>query len=152
MPATINMTAVWWMPRRCLIAMKTESRSILVRVSTSEAYGCLSRLEELAEFMDIVHEVKRIDDAHFVFSYTVRGVPCKGDVQVLLRIPERRIVWRLVSGHSCLGVISLESRSDHSTELTLKISSDLESANLPELIDQYLEGFKGHVEEQTSSG
>jgi hypothetical protein len=71
-------------------------------------------------------------------------------LEIMLRVPERRLAWRTVANshapdHLATGVVSFESSSDQTTRITLKLSSSFGGA-VSRRVDRYLRNFKELVE------
>jgi uncharacterized membrane protein len=71
-------------------------------------------------------------------------------VQIVLRIPERRIAWQAMSDNFPRGVILFEPLSNRTTEITVRLRSSIESATLTQVTRDYLTNFKRVVEEESA--
>src|ERR1700716_1218242 len=69
-------------------------------------------------------------------------------VQIVLRIPERRIAWQAMPDNFPRGVVLFEPLSNRTTEITVRLRSSIESATLAKATRDYLTNFKRVVEEQ----
>jgi uncharacterized membrane protein len=69
-------------------------------------------------------------------------------LQIVLRIPERRIAWQAMVDNFPRGVILFEPLSNQSTEITVRLRSSLEAEKLAKVTREYLTNFKRVVEEE----
>ena len=127
--------------------------SIVVKAPISSVYRRWLRVENFPKFMTAVKAVQKMDATHFFIVTDHNGKRHEGVLEIMLRVPERRVAWRVLAGRSsceqlATGVVSFTSRPDGSTCVTLKISSILNSA-VSRRVDTYLHNFKRLIEEQT---
>ena len=127
--------------------------SIVVRAPIGSVYRRWLRVENFPKFVTAVKEVHKIDATHFFMVVADNGKRHHGLLEIMLRVPERRVAWRVLSGRSscdqlATGVVSFASRSDGSTCVTLKISSTF-NGDVSHRMDTYLHNFKRLIEEQT---
>jgi|SRR5215813_14529455 len=121
-------------------------RSIIVNAPVERAYAQWARIEELPKFVTLLRNVRRIDDTQFSYTWGPNGEERRGVLQVVLQIPARRIAWRALSNELMSGVVSFERRSKADTEVTLKIRSTFDVANLSCRLEEYLGNFKQLIE------
>ena len=69
-------------------------------------------------------------------------------MQIILRVPNRRLAWQAVSDNFRIGVAVFTPRLDGTTEVTIKIRSIVEPVILSGALRQYLTNFKRFVEER----
>lgn len=103
--------------------------------------------------MTAMKEVQKIDARHFFIVVAYNGKRYEALLEIMLRVPERRVAWRVLAGRSssdqlATGVVSFTSRSDGSTCVTLKISS-IVNGDVSSRVNTYLHNFKRLIEEQT---
>ena len=126
--------------------------SILVKAPIGRVYRQWLRFEEFPKFMTAVKEVQKLDANHFFIAIASNGKRHEGVLEIMLRVPERRLAWRVLAGrstsdHLATGVVSFASRSDRSTGVTLKVSSSFGgSRTVSRRVDRYLQNFKRLVE------
>src|ERR1051325_9681898 len=101
-------------------------QSVVVNAPVAEVYERWSHFEDLPKFIEPLRKVQRIDDTHFLFSSIHDGSERQNILHVVLRVPGRRIAWRTLSGSFWLAVVTFEPYSNQATEITLKMSSDVE--------------------------
>jgi uncharacterized membrane protein len=129
-------------------AMDAGCQSLIVNASPAEVYERWSHFEDLPKFIKVVRTAQRIDETHFLFSWIKDGREREDILHVVLRVPGRRIAWRTVSAGFWLAVVTFEPLSIKATEITLKMSSDLDPLSLSQQLDEYLRNFKQLIEEQ----
>lgn len=133
--------------------MNTAQGSIVVKAPIGAVYRRWLRLEDCVQFLTAVKEVERLDANHFFIAATCNGKPTEGVLEIILRVPERRLAWRLVAGksrsdHLASGVASFTSQSDRSTRVALKITYSIVGEDLSDRIQEYLGNFKRVVEDR----
>jgi uncharacterized membrane protein len=132
-------------------AMNAARHFVLVKAPVDRVYERWSRLEDLPKFITPLREVRRIDDAHFSFTWHPDGSDQKGVFHIILQIPSRRIAWRTMSSGFMSGVVSFEPRSQEETEVTLKIRSIFDPPSLSHRVEEYLGNFKRLVESEAGA-
>lgn len=80
-----------------------------------------SRIEDFPSFMEGVCEMKWVDDKRFELVSEHAGSRFVSLCEITLRIPERRLAWRTLSGPDSAGVACFSDRSNGRTEVTLKM-------------------------------
>lgn len=128
--------------------MNAAETSIVVNASVAQVYEQWLRFEDLPKFIKSLGEVQRIDDTHFSFRSFRDGKEQHGVIEVVRQIPERRIAWRTITEEVGLGVVCFEPRSNHTTEITLKLRSIFDPSISGQSADEYLLKFKGLMENQ----
>jgi uncharacterized membrane protein len=133
--------------------MNTAQGSILIKAPIGAVYRRWLRFEDSPQFLSAVKEVEKLDANHFFMAATCNGKPMEGVLEIILRVPERRLAWRLVTGkyrseHLASGVASFTSKSDRSTRVTLKVTYSLVGEDLSDRIQEYLRNFKRLVEDR----
>ena len=128
--------------------MNAAETSIVVNASVAQVYEQWLRFEDLPKFIKSLGEVQRIDDTHFSFRSFRDGKEQHGVIEVVRQILERRIAWRTITEEVGLGVVCFEPRSNHTTEITLKLRSIFDPSISGQSADEYLLKFKGLMENQ----
>jgi hypothetical protein len=129
---------------------QSEIGSIVLNAPVADVYACCSRFEELPRFITSLRDVQKIDETHFSFTSLLDGKEYRTVVQIVLRIPERRIAWQAMTNSFPRGVILFEPLSDRRTEITIKLRSSIEPAKLAQVTRDYLTNFKRVVEEASA--
>jgi uncharacterized membrane protein len=135
------------------LKMSTAQGSILIKAPIGSVYRRWLRFEDSSQFMSAVKEVEKLDANHFFMAVVCNGKRMEGVLEIMLRIPERRLAWRLVTGkshcdHVATGVTSFTSQSDRSTRVSLKVSSSTVGDDLSDRVHEYLRNFKRRVEDR----
>lgn len=131
--------------------MSAAEGSILVKAPIGSVYRQWLRVEDFPKFMTALKEVQKADANRFFIAVSHNRQRYEGVLEIMLRVPERRVAWRVLAGrsssdHLAAGVVSFASRSDRSTCVTLKISSSFDGA-VSRRVDRYLQNFKQLIEE-----
>jgi uncharacterized membrane protein len=127
-------------------AAYSEIKSIILDAPIGDVYACCCRVEESPRFIKSLRDVQKIDDTHFLLNYTIDNEPRRTVLQIILRVPERRLAWQAISLHFPRGVILFEALSDERTEITIRLCSNIESGTLGRITRDYLSSFKRFVE------
>jgi uncharacterized membrane protein len=120
---------------------------IVLNAPVADVYAYCSRFEELPRFITSVRDVQKIDEAHFSFVSLLDGEERTTVLQIVLRVPERRIAWQAIPDHFPRGVILFEPLSDLTTQITVRLRTSIEPAKLAKVARDYLTNFKRVVEE-----
>jgi uncharacterized membrane protein len=132
--------------------MNAAQGSIVVNAPIDSIYRQWLRLEHLPKLISAVKEVKQLDANHFLVAVSHKGQRHNGVLEIMLRVPERRLVWRVrarnsSSDHFATGVVFFTFRSDRSTGVSVRISSSFNGA-LSRRVNSYLRNFKRLIEKQ----
>ena len=136
------------------LKMSAAEGSILVKAPIGNVYRQWLRFEDFPKFMTAVKEVQKLDANHFFIAIAYDGKRHEGVLEIMLRVPERRLAWRVLAGrspcdHLATGVVSFTSRSDPSTCVTLKVSSSFGGTRaVSRRVVRYLQNFKRLIEER----
>jgi len=132
-------------------AINAAQQFTVVKAPIARVYEQWSRIEELPKFITPLRQVRRIDDAHFSYTWHPNGQEQQGIFHIVLQIPGRRIAWRTLSNGFVSGVVSFEPRSEQETEVTLKIRSIFDPPSLSRRVEEYLGNFKRLVESKETA-
>jgi uncharacterized membrane protein len=124
----------------------SEIESIILDVPIRDVYACCCRVEESPRFIKSLRDVQKIDDTHFLLTYLIDNEPRRTVLQIILRVPERRLAWQATSLHFPRGAILFEPLSDRRTEITIRLCSNIEPGTLGRITRDYLISFKRFVE------
>jgi uncharacterized membrane protein len=130
--------------------MDAAEGSIVVKAPVADVYERWLAFEDYPKFITVIKRVRKLDANHFVASLAFNGKPYEAMLEMMLRIPERRLAWRTIADHRApdhlaAGVVSFSSLSDQSTCITLKLTSSFGGA-VTNRIDRYLHNFKRLIE------
>jgi uncharacterized membrane protein len=125
--------------------------SIVVKAPVADVYERWLAFEDYPKFLTVIKRVRKLDANHFVASLGFNGKQYETTLEMMLRIPERRLAWRTLADrsapdHLAAGVVSFASLSDQSTCVTLKLTSSFGGA-VSNRVDRYLHNFKCLMEE-----
>jgi uncharacterized membrane protein len=132
------------------LEMDAAEGSIVVKVPVVAVYQRWLAFEDYPKFITAIKRVRRLDQNHFSASLAFNGKQHEATLEMMLRVPERRIAWRTLADHHApdhfaAGVVSFASLFDQSTCVTLKLTSSFGGA-VSYRIDKYLHNFKKLVE------
>jgi uncharacterized membrane protein len=124
--------------------------SIVVKAPVANVYERWLAFEDYPKFITVIKRVRKLDENHFSALLTFNGKPHETTLEMMLRVPERRMAWRTIADHRApdhfaAGVVSFASLSDQSTCITLKLASSFGGA-VSSRVDKYLHNFKRLVE------
>ena len=126
--------------------MNPDSQSIVVNAPAAEVYRRLLRLEELPQFITSITKIDTINHTRFSCTSIINGEEVKGDVLIMMRVPDRRIAWQAVSDHFRVGVVFLDPLLSDATRVSVKVRSIIEPVILTGVLRHYLRNFKVYVE------
>jgi uncharacterized membrane protein len=126
--------------------------SIAVKAPIAAVYKRWLAFEDYPKFITAIKRVRKLDTNHFVASLGFNGKQYDTKLEVMLRVPERRLAWRTLADHQApdhfaAGVVSFASLSDQSTCVTLKLASSFGGA-VSNRVDRYLHNFKRLIEKR----
>ena len=133
-------------PAPRFLDVNADSQSITVNAPVAEVYRRCLRFEDFPPFITSITKIDRIDDRHFSFTSIINGEEVKSDVQIIMRVPDRRIAWQAVSDHFRIGVVSFDPLLCGATKVTVKVRSIIEPVVLTGALRRYLTNFKLYVE------
>jgi uncharacterized membrane protein len=127
--------------------------SIVVNAPVAEVYERWLVFEDYPKFITVIKEVRKLDENHFSALLTFNGKRHETVLEMMLRVPERRMAWRTIADqrapdHFAAGVVSFTALSDQSTALTLKLASSFGGA-VSNRVDKYLHNFKRLIEKSS---
>ena len=125
--------------------MNAARKSIVVKAPIAKVYKRWLRGEDFPKFITAIKTSRRLDANHFVVLEQLNGEQHESVLEFVLRIPERRLVWRSLSGQLAAGVVTFTPRANGTTTVTLTMMSTYGGA-VSERIGFYLRNFKTLVE------
>jgi uncharacterized membrane protein len=131
--------------------MATAEGAIVVEAPLAAVYKGWLAFEDYPKFITAIKRVQKLDKNHFVASLASNGKQYEATLEIMLRIPERRLAWRTIFNnhahdHLAGGVVSFASLSDHGTRVTLKLTSSF--GGVSNRVDKYLRNFKRLIEKR----
>jgi uncharacterized membrane protein len=134
------------------VTINAAQKAIVVKAAIDRVYEQWSRIEDMPRFITLLRNVRKIDEAHFSYTWCPNGEDRQGIFHIVLQIPGRRIAWRTISNGFMSGVVSFEPHSDQETEVTLKLRSIFDPPGLSRRVEEYLHNFKRLVENEDAAG
>ena len=130
--------------------MNAAKGSIVIKASVVDVYQRWLAFEDYPKFITAIKRVRKLDANHFVALFAFNGKQYEATLEIMLRVPERRLAWRTIfnshaQDHLAAGVVSFASLSDHATRVSLKLTSSFGGA-VSSRVDKYLRNFKSLVE------
>lgn len=130
--------------------MDTAEGSIVVSAPVTDVYERWLAFEEYPKFIGVIKRVRKLDENHFSASLAFDGKEQEATLEIMLRIPQRRLAWRTLADHRApdhlaTGVVSFAPVSDRSTCITLKLTSSFGGA-VSNRVEGYLRNFKELIE------
>jgi len=131
--------------------MDAAEGSIVVKAPVTAVYKRWLEFEDYPKFITAIKRVRKLDANHFSASLAFNGKQHEATLEMMLRVPERRLAWRTLADHRApdhlaAGVVSFASLSDQSTCVTFKLTSSFGGA-VSRRVDRYLHNFKRLIEE-----
>ncbi len=132
-------------------------QSIDINVPLRAAYNQWTQFEDFPRFMEGVHEVRQLDDAHLHWRADRQGREIEWDSEIVEQVPDQLIAWRDVGGPGNHGRLRFSALAEDTTriELEMELASRLHGsdqaqheADLRRRIEQDLMRFKQMLEEQ----
>lgn len=114
-------------------------------------YDRWARMEEFPRFMPALHEVKRVGPDRFYWRVERGGREFESIMEIVLRIPARRMAWRTVSGVESSGVVGFDHLADGKTLISFEMkyvpnAGWGDRSELLHRIERRLANFKAYVE------
>lgn len=122
----------------------------MVNAPVSAVYKRWLAFEDYPKFITAIKRVRKLDESHFAASLAFHGKVHEANLELMLRVPERRLAWRTISDgnapeHLAAGVVSFASQPEQRTCVNLKLTSSFGGA-ISDRVDRYLHNFKRLVE------
>src|SRR5207237_4344951 len=126
--------------------MDAAEGSITVDAPVAVVYKHWLAFEDYPKFITAIKRVRKLDAHHFTASLGFNGKQYATTLEVMLRIPERRLAWRTLADqrapdHFAAGVVSFTPLPHQRTCVTLKLTSSFGGA-VSRRVDKYLHNFK----------
>jgi uncharacterized membrane protein len=130
--------------------MRAAEGSVSVNAPVADVYQRWLRFEDYPKFITAIKRVQKSDAKHFLALVGFKGKQYETRLEIMLRVPERRLAWRTVSDgstpvHLATGVVSFASDPDGSTRVSFKLNSSFGGA-VGHRVQKYLRNFKTLVE------
>src|ERR1700732_5569493 len=76
--------------------------TIVVKAPVAAVYKRWLAFEDYPKFVHAIKRVRKLDANHFVASLGFNGKQYDARLEMVLRVPERRLAWRTIADHSAL--------------------------------------------------
>ena len=126
--------------------VNADCQSIVVNAPVAEVYRRCLHFEELPRFITSIAGIDQINDTRFSCTSIIDGEEVRSNVQIIMRVPDRRIAWQAVSENFRVGVVSFDQLLGGTTKVTVKVRSIVEPVMLTGALRHYLRNFKVYVE------
>ena len=128
--------------------------AFVVKPPVADVYRRWLVFEDYSKFVTAIKRVRKLDANHFIARLDFKGKQYETTLEVMLRIPERRLAWRTLADHRApdhiaAGVVSFAPLSDQSTCVTLKLTSSFGGA-VSRRVSNYLQNFKKMIEDEAA--
>ncbi len=131
--------------------MNAAQGSIVINAPVTAVYKRWLVFDDYPKFITVIKRVRKLDENHFSALLTFNGKPHETTLEMMLRVPERRMAWRTIADHRApdhfaAGVVSFASLSDQRTCITFKLASSFGGA-VSRRVGKYLHNFKRLIEQ-----
>jgi uncharacterized membrane protein len=127
------------------MSINAARKSIIVKAPVSKVYEHWLRGEDFPKFITAIKTSRRLDASHFSVSESLNGEEHESVLEFVLRIPERKLVWRSLSEQLAAAVVTFAPRPNGTTTVTLTMASTYGGAVL-QRVTSYLQNFKRLIE------
>jgi uncharacterized membrane protein len=130
------------------IDVNADRHSIVVNAPAAELYRHCLRFENLPQFISSITNIEKISDTCFTCTSIINGEQVRSSVEIIMRVPDRRIAWHAVSDNFRVGVVSFDPLPNRATRVTVKVRSIIEPVMLIGALRGYLANFKQFAEQR----
>jgi uncharacterized membrane protein len=128
------------------VDMNADCRSIIVNAPVAEVYRRCLEFEKLPEFISSIRKIEKTSPTSFSCMWVRKDAELTTNVEIIMRVPERRIAWQAVSDDFRVGVVVLDSLVGGVTKVTMKVRSIVEPVMLTTALGLHLRNFKRFIE------
>ena len=126
-------------------------QSVTIAAPISDVFERWQRIEDYPRFMEGVREIAWLDETRFRLRSESGGEFYESICEMVLKIPDKRLAWRTLSGPDSSGVACFDRTHGGRTTMTLKMRYDngtgwQDSAQVAERLRGNLERFKALME------
>ena len=129
--------------------MNAARKSIIVKAPVAKVYERWLQGEDFPKFITAIKTSRQLDPNHFAISESLNDEQHESVLEFVLRIPERRLVWRSLSDQFAAGVVSFTPRAGQSTSVALTMMSTYGGA-VSHRVGAYLQNFKTLIEDEAA--
>jgi len=133
--------------------MDATEGSIVVNATVAHTYARCLAFEDYPKFITVLKSVQKLNKNHFSALLEANGKQREAVIEIVLRVPGRRLAWRTLADHRppdhlAAGVVSFSPLSDQRTRVTLKLTSRFGRA-VSDRVGTYLQNFKRLIENES---
>jgi uncharacterized membrane protein len=125
--------------------MNAAQQSIVVKAPIAKVYDRWLHGEEFPKFVTAIKTSRQLDPNHFEILEQLNGERHESVLEFVLRIPERKLVWRSLSDHLAAGVVTFTPNENRTTTVTLSMVSTY-GGDVSTRAGAYLKNFKKLIE------
>ena len=130
--------------------MNAAQKSIVVKAPIAKVYERWLHGEEFPKFVTAIKTSRQLDPDHFAILEHLNGERRESVLEFILRIPERRLVWRSLSDQLAAGVVTFTARADGATTVALSMVSTY-GGDVSDRVGVYLQNFKKLIENEAEA-
>lgn len=127
--------------------MNAARKSIVVKAPIARVYERWLHGEDFPKFVTAIKTSRQLDANHFAISEKLNGEQHESVLEFVLRIPERRLVWRSLSDQLAAGVVTFTPRANGTTTVALTMTSTY-GGDVSHRVGAYLQNFKKLIENE----
>jgi uncharacterized membrane protein len=128
------------------VDVNADRQSIVVNAAATELYRHCLQFDELPRFITSITKINKISDTCFSCTSIINGEEVTSQVEIIMRVPDRRIAWQAVSDNFRVGVVLFDPLFGGTTKVNVKVRSITEPGMLTRALRRYLRNFKVYVE------
>jgi uncharacterized membrane protein len=130
--------------------MNAARRSIVVEAPIARVYDRWLHGEEFPKFVTAIKTSRQLDPNHFEILEQLNGERHESVLEFVLRIPQRKLVWRSLSDHLAAGVVTFTSNENGTTTVALSMVSTY-GGDVSDRVRAYLENFQRLIENESEA-
>lgn len=130
--------------------MNAARKSIVVNAPLAKVYRRWLRGEDFPKFITAIKTSRRLDLNHFAIVEGLNGEQRESVLEFVLRVPDRRLVWRSMSDQFAAGVVTFAPGSNGNTSVALTMMSTY-GGGVSHRVGAYLRNFKKLLENETET-
>lgn len=112
----------------------------MIKAPVAKVYQRWLDGEEFPKFITAIKTSHRVDSSHFAVVEQLNGEQRESVLEFVLRIPQRRLVWRSLSDQFVAGVVTFAPRRNDSTKIGFMMMSTY-GGNVAKRVNAYLKNF-----------
>ena len=101
--------------------MSRIEESIEVEVPVEAAYNQWTQFEEFPRFMEVIEDVRQLDDTHLRWVAEVGGHREEWEAEITEQRPDHRVAWAATTGKGNAGVVTFHRLDDARTKVMVQL-------------------------------